>query len=94
VSVPGLQIVILQRKESGTMGQMFRPQTLPTNPISALDPETLVAKLGDFAPGSDAEALKMLRARFPESPLSLRVAALDYLMRRRPREIARDHSPR
>ena len=30
---------------------------------------------------NDAEALKLLRARFPEHPLSLRVAALAYLMR-------------
>jgi hypothetical protein len=35
-----------------------------------------------FGPASDAEALKLLRGRFPDSPLSLRVAALDYLMRR------------
>jgi hypothetical protein len=37
-------------------------------------------------PASDAEALKALRAAFPESPLGLRVAALGLLMRRR-----RDH---
>ena len=37
-----------------------------------------------FGPASDAEALKLLRGRFPDSPLSLRVAALDYLMRRQP----------
>ncbi len=76
------------------MGQIVRPETFQSKPFSALDPETLIARLGDFAPESDAEALRMLRARFPESPLSLRVAALDYLMRRRPREIARRYSPR
>jgi hypothetical protein len=36
-----------------------------------------------FAPATDAEALKILRARFPNSPLSLRVHALNFLNRRR-----------
>ena len=35
-----------------------------------------------FAPASDAEALKLLRASFPDSPLGARVAALGFLMRR------------
>ena len=34
-----------------------------------------------FSPATDSEALKLLRARFPDCPLSLRVAALDLLMR-------------
>jgi hypothetical protein len=37
-----------------------------------------------YSPASDAEALKLLRGHFPDCPLSLRVAALDFLMRRRP----------
>jgi len=41
--------------------------------------ETIVAT----RPSSDAEALKALRAAFPDSPLGLRVAALGLLMRRR-----------
>jgi hypothetical protein len=45
-----------------------------------------------FSPATDAEALKLLRSRFPDRPLSLRVAALDFLMRRR---AARDsYNPR
>jgi hypothetical protein len=39
----------------------------------------------EFAPATDAEALKLLRTSFPDCPLSARVAALDYLMRRRGR---------
>jgi hypothetical protein len=39
----------------------------------------------EFAPVNDAEALRILRASFPDCPLSARVAALDYLMRRKPR---------
>ena len=35
-----------------------------------------------FEPISDSEALKLLRTAFPASPLSLRVAALDFLNRR------------
>ena len=39
-----------------------------------------------YSPATDAEALKLLRASFPNCPLSLRVAALNLLMRqnRRP----------
>jgi hypothetical protein len=37
------------------------------------------------APQSDAEALKVLRGAFPQSPLTVRLAALAALMRRRPR---------
>lgn len=33
-------------------------------------------------PGSAAQALKQLRSLFPESPLTVRVAALNALMRR------------
>lgn len=46
-------------------------------------PESMAAWVMRYAPASDAEALKLLRGRFPDCPLSLRVAALDYLMRRR-----------
>ena len=72
------------------MGQTFRPQSFS----SALDPENIAARTMDFAPETDAEALKLLRARFPDSPLSLRVAALDFLMRRRPDRLSRRYSPR
>jgi hypothetical protein len=71
------------------MGQAFRPQI-----FSELDCESIAATIMQFAPQSDAEALKLLRARFPDSPLSLRVAALDYLMRRRPGGLGRAYSPR
>jgi hypothetical protein len=42
-----------------------------------------------FSPASDAEALKLLRVSFPDHPLSLRVAALDFLMRRGTRRLVR-----
>jgi hypothetical protein len=38
-----------------------------------------------FSPASDTDALKLLRAAFPNSPLGLRVAALALLTRRRGR---------
>ncbi len=47
-----------------------------------LDPENMAAWVMQFSPATDAEALKLLRSRFPDRPLSLRVAALDFLMRR------------
>jgi hypothetical protein len=43
-----------------------------------------------FLPASDAEALKLLRAQYPDAPLSLRVAALAFLMSKKSRsEVAR-----
>jgi hypothetical protein len=51
-------------------------------PIDA-DPATAAARVMEFAPASDAEALKLLRAHFPNSPLSLRLAALDFFAQRK-----------
>ena len=62
------------------MGQAFRPDRFTTTAA----PERMAAWVMTYAPASDAEALKLLRGRFPDCPLSLRVAALDYLMRRHP----------
>jgi len=71
------------------MGRIFQPRA-----FSARDAESIAAKIMDFAPETDAEALKLLRARFPDSPLSLRVAALDFLMRRRPGGVRPPYRPR
>ena len=61
-------------------------QALQTDRFPAIhDPATMAARVMEFAPATDAEALKLLRTSFPDCPLSARVAALDYLMRRRPR---------
>jgi hypothetical protein len=46
-------------------------------------PEDMAARIMKSAPATDAEALKLLRTRFPDSTLSMRVAALDVLLRRR-----------
>jgi hypothetical protein len=54
----------------------------------------MAARVMEFAPASDTEALKILRASFPDCPLSARVAALDYLMRRKPRRQQTPHIPR
>lgn len=59
------------------MGQALMPRSFDP----AATPERMAAWIMQFSPASDAEALKLLRARFPEHPLSLRVAALAYLMR-------------
>ncbi len=59
------------------MGQAFMPRALEPSAT----PERMAAWIMQYSPASDAEALKLLRARFPEHPLSLRVAALVYLMR-------------
>jgi hypothetical protein len=64
------------------MGTAFKTERYP---FAAADPESMAARVMEFAPASDAEALKILRASFPDCPLSARVAALDFLMRRRNR---------
>jgi hypothetical protein len=43
----------------------------------------MVARIRARRPKSGSQALKELRAAFPDAPLSLRVAALDMLLRRR-----------
>ena len=63
-----------------TMGQIFRTEHSVFVP--AADPATMAEQVMNFAPASDAEALKLLRASFPDCPLSARVAALGLLMRR------------
>lgn len=72
------------------MGQAFKFEQSLFFPLS--NPEDMAAQVMRFAPATDAEALKLLRANFPDCPLSARVAALDFLMRRRPRHPG--HSPR
>ena len=59
------------------MGQPFSPRAFDRTAT----PERMAAWIMQYSPATDAEALKLLRARFPEHPLSLRVAALAYLMR-------------
>ncbi len=58
----------------------------PIAPESALAGAALTAamaqRLISLHPHSDAEALQALRRAFPHSPLTLRVAALDLMMRR------------
>ena len=44
----------------------------------AADPESMAARLLQFEPASDAEALKLLRTSFPDCPLRARVAALAF----------------
>jgi len=43
---------------------------------------SMAAALLDAGPASGAEALSILRRIFPDSPLTVRVAALDAIMRR------------
>ena len=56
------------------MGQASMPRVF--DPVT---PECMAAWIMQFSPASDSEALKLLRARFPGQPLSLRVAALSFL---------------
>ena len=75
--------------------QAARPKdaSLPYLPSPPITPESftarhdltaaMVRRMLQLHPLSDAEALRALRAAFPDSPLTLRVAALDMIMRRR-----------
>jgi len=62
------------------MGQAYNFQRHPITPLDAVG---MAEQIMQFSPASDADALKLLRASFPECPLSLRVAALNMLMRRK-----------
>ena len=66
------------------MGMPLRQQNFqPT-------PDAMALEVMNYAPASDAEALKLLRAQYPDAPLSLRVAALAFLMSKTSRsELAR-----
>jgi hypothetical protein len=73
------------------MGQHFRSEQSRFRPIPQ-DPAAMAERIMTFAPASDAEALKLLRASFPDCPLSARVAALAFLMQRQ--GAVRAYSPR
>lgn len=75
------------------MGEAFRSSTWRPAP-TALDAVHMAESVLQFSPATDAEALKLLRASFPHYPLSLRVAALDVLMRRSGRGPGRPATPR
>lgn len=69
------------------MGQsLFAPR-----PATQADAISMAETVMRYSPASDAEALKLLRSSFPDCPLSLRVAALNLLMRqnRRPAGLPR-----
>ena len=68
------------------MGQAYQPRVFDPE----ASPERMAAWIMQFSPASVAEALKLLRARFPDRPLQLRVAALASLSRN---ETA-NHNPR
>jgi hypothetical protein len=74
------------------MGEAFRFERHSFSP--AIDPVTMVERVIQFAPATDAEALKLLRSSFPGYPLSMRIAALGLLMKRQSRDIGRSYRPR
>ena len=74
------------------MGLVFKIKRYMFSPT--IDASTMAERVMQFAPASEAEAIKLLRASFAECPLSMRVAALDMLIRGWPRNIAARHSPR
>ncbi|MBV9347469.1 MAG: hypothetical protein JOZ70_15745 [Pseudolabrys sp.] len=57
-------------------------QALPIGSQKMKDPFAMAERVMEFSPASDAEALKILRASFPDAPLTLRVAALAFLTRK------------
>jgi hypothetical protein len=63
------------------MGQALQSDWYPFPAIT--DAAKMAERVLQFSPATDAEALKLLRVSFPHCPLSMRVAALDLLMRRK-----------
>jgi len=57
----------------------WSPSIAPDSDAALTD---MLAWIDQQCPASGAEALRHLRAAFPDSPLALRVAALSTLMRR------------
>ena len=57
----------------------WSPAIAPDDEASLSD---MLAWIDHHSPASGAEALRHLRAAFPDTPLALRVAALSTLMRR------------
>jgi hypothetical protein len=62
------------------MGEAFRSERYSYSAVA--DASTMAERIMQFSPASDSEALKLLRSSFPDHPLSMRVAALNLLMRR------------
>ena len=62
------------------MGHMFVTERSRFVPVA--DPAAMVELVMLFCPKSDVEMLKLLRESFPDRPLSARLAALAFLMRR------------
>lgn len=62
------------------MGRAFRIEDYVTCP--PVDAAGMAAQVMQFAPATDADALKLLRTNFSGAPLSMRVAALDLLLRK------------
>jgi hypothetical protein len=58
------------------------PPTAPDGEPQAAALAHMVQRISEVGPISGAEALRALRTAFPDSPLTLRVAALNMLMRR------------
>jgi hypothetical protein len=74
------------------MGEALKTAWRPASLAS--DAARMAESVLQFSPATDAEALKLLRASFPHCPLSMRVAALDLLMRRQRKVHGRGYLPR
>ena len=74
------------------MGEAFRSERYSFSPLA--DASTMAERIMQFSPASDAEALKLLRTSFPNQPLSMRVAALNLLMRRHAPRSGQTYRPR
>ncbi len=74
------------------MGHAFRIEQYVDLPT--LDAAEMAALIKQFAPASEADALNLLRASFADRPLSMRVAALDLMIRGRQRMTPTHYSPK
>ncbi len=72
--------------ETPPLALVSAPPVAPTDPHSPALAEAMLDFIVRSDPTSGAEALRELRHAFPDSPLALRVAALNMLRLRRRRE--------
>jgi hypothetical protein len=81
IQAPALPAVRLQ---DASLPYLPSPPIAPDSTATARDLTAAMAqRILRLTPLSQAETLRALRAAFPDSPLTLRVAALDLIMRRR-----------
>ena len=75
----------MQSQKGATSEEPFfeSPPIVPDSRNEVDMARAMARRIRALRPASGADALRALRAEYPDSPLTLRVAALDLIMRKR-----------